>query len=222
LRTWYILVISQVKKCPALRGPWRANRKCDVKAIASGANPSGLGRGVQRNDGPVFKTKGGESFRAPHCRKERYSPARRLTIAERLLRCRDHDQLALCRPGSLGVPAPGVSDFEARGSACIVHSAQEYRCEEAFEETARFLQSKGLFESLAEEFETAKLVHEKMDHLIHRDTKDYIRRYVEEAGLEIRDWCDSGHYTDSVVVLRVIKPFDPASALALRPGRRVF
>jgi hypothetical protein len=115
LRTWYILVISQVKKCPALRGPWRANRKCDVKAIASGANPSGLGRGVQRNDGPVFKTKGGESFRAPHCRKERYSPARRLTIAERLLRCRDHDQLALCRPGSLGVPAPGVSDFEAQG-----------------------------------------------------------------------------------------------------------
>jgi SAM-dependent methyltransferase len=84
------------------------------------------------------------------------------------------------------------------------------------------LQSKGLFESLAEEFETAKLVHEKMDHLIHRDTKDYIRRYVEEAELEIRDWCDSGHYTDSVVVLRVIKPFDPASALALRPGRRVF
>jgi hypothetical protein len=115
-----------------------------------------------------------------------------------------------------------VSDLEARRSDRAVDSAPEYRYEKTFEEAARFLQSKGPFESLAEEFETAKLVHEKMDHLIHRDTKDYIRRYVEEAGLEIRDWCDSGHYTGSVVVLRVIKPFDPASALALRPGRRVF
>jgi ubiquinone/menaquinone biosynthesis C-methylase UbiE len=67
------------------------------------------------------------------------------------------------------------------------------------------LQSKGLFESLAEEFETAKLVHEKMDHLIHRDTKEDIRRYVEEAGLEIRDWRDS-EYADSVVVVKAVKP----------------
>ena len=35
------------------------------------------------------------------------------------------------------------------------------------------LQSKGLFESLAEEFETAKLVHEKMDKL---DPPEYKRR----------------------------------------------
>ena len=67
------------------------------------------------------------------------------------------------------------------------------------------LQSKGLFESLAEEFETAKLVHEKMDHLIHRDTKEDIRRYVEEAGLEIRDWRDS-EYADAVVVVKAVKP----------------
>ena|GEM_PF-2896818 len=67
------------------------------------------------------------------------------------------------------------------------------------------LQSKGLFESLAEDFETAKLVHEKMDHLIHRDTKEEIRRYIEEAGLEIRDWRDS-EYADAVVVVTAVKP----------------
>jgi hypothetical protein len=67
------------------------------------------------------------------------------------------------------------------------------------------LQSKGLFESLAEEFQTAKLVHEKMDHLIHRDTKEEIRRYIQEAGLEIRDWRDS-EYADAVVVVKAVKP----------------
>ena len=67
------------------------------------------------------------------------------------------------------------------------------------------LQSKGLYESLAEEFETAKLVHEKMDHLIHRDTKEDIRRYVEEAGLEICDWRDA-EYADAVVVVKAVKP----------------
>ena len=67
------------------------------------------------------------------------------------------------------------------------------------------LQSKGLFESLAEEFETAKLVHEKMDNLIHRNTKEEIRRYIQEAGLEIRDWRDS-EYADAVVVVKAVKP----------------
>ena len=67
------------------------------------------------------------------------------------------------------------------------------------------LQSKGLYESLVEEFETAKLVHEKMDHLIHRDTKEDIRRYVEEAGMEIQDWRDS-EYADAVVVVKAVKP----------------
>jgi ubiquinone/menaquinone biosynthesis C-methylase UbiE len=67
------------------------------------------------------------------------------------------------------------------------------------------LQSKGLLESLAEEFETAKLVHEKMDHLIHRDSKEDIQRYVGEAGLEICDWRD-GEYADAVVVVTAVKP----------------
>ena len=67
------------------------------------------------------------------------------------------------------------------------------------------LQSKGLFKSLAEEFETVKLVHEKMDHLIHRDTKDEIRGYLQNAGFEIQGWRDS-EYADSVVVVKAIKP----------------
>jgi ubiquinone/menaquinone biosynthesis C-methylase UbiE len=67
------------------------------------------------------------------------------------------------------------------------------------------LQSRGLFESLAEEFETARLVHEKMDHLIHRDTKEDIRNYIEEAGLEICDWRES-EYADAVVMIKAVKP----------------
>lgn len=67
------------------------------------------------------------------------------------------------------------------------------------------LECKGLFEPFAEEFETAKLVHEKMDHLIHRDTKDDIRGYLRDAGLEIQEWRDS-EYVDSVVVVKAVKP----------------
>ena len=67
------------------------------------------------------------------------------------------------------------------------------------------LQSKGLFESLASEFETAKLVHEKMDYLIHRDTKEEIRNYISKAGFEIQDWRDN-EYVDTVVVAKAVKP----------------
>ena len=45
----------------------------------------------------------------------------------------------------------------------------------------------------------------KWHHLIHRDTKEDIRRYVEEAGLEIHDWRDS-EYADAVVVVTAVKP----------------
>jgi hypothetical protein len=103
------------------------------------------------------------------------------------------------------VPAPGLSDFEARRSACVSTPHRNTDVKKLLKKLRDVLQSKGLFESLAEEFETAKLVHEKMDHLIHRDTKEDIRRYVEEAGLEIRDWCD-GAYADSVVVVTAVKP----------------
>ena len=67
------------------------------------------------------------------------------------------------------------------------------------------LQAKGLLESLAEEFETVKLVHDKMDHLIHRDTKEDIQRYLQEAGFEIRDWRDS-EYAGAVVMVKAVKP----------------
>ena len=67
------------------------------------------------------------------------------------------------------------------------------------------LQGRGVFSSLAEEFETVRLVHEKMDHLIHRDTKADIRAYLENAGFEIKAWRD-GEYVDSVVVVTAVKP----------------
>jgi ubiquinone/menaquinone biosynthesis C-methylase UbiE len=66
------------------------------------------------------------------------------------------------------------------------------------------LQGKGLFKSLAEEFEMVKLVHAKMDHLIHRDTKADIRGYLQSTGFEIQDWRDS-EYAESVVVVKAVK-----------------
>ena len=67
------------------------------------------------------------------------------------------------------------------------------------------LHSKGLLNALAEEFQTAKLVHEKMAQLIHRDTKEDIRRYLNEAGFEISEWRDS-EYADAVVIVKAVKP----------------
>jgi ubiquinone/menaquinone biosynthesis C-methylase UbiE len=67
------------------------------------------------------------------------------------------------------------------------------------------LRSNGLFESLAEEFETLKLVHEKMDHMIHRDSKAEIRGYLQSAGFEIQDFRDN-EYVESVVVVKAVKP----------------
>jgi hypothetical protein len=120
------------------------------------------------------------------------------------------------------VPAPGVSDFEAQGVLALSTPHENTDVKKLLKKLRDFFSRKVLSSPSPKSLKPQSSFIEKMDHLIHRDTKDYIRRYVEEAGLEIRDWCDSGHYTDSVVVLRVIKPFDPASALALRPGRRVF
>ncbi len=66
------------------------------------------------------------------------------------------------------------------------------------------LEKKGLFESLKMNFEAAKLVHEKMTDLIHRDTKDDIRQMIEQAGFTIDDWRD-GEYAGAVVVVKAIK-----------------
>jgi hypothetical protein len=62
------------------------------------------------------------------------------------------------------------------------------------------LQSKGRFESLVAEFETAKLVHEKMDGLIRPGTRNRYDSYLENR-TEIRDWRDS-EYADLVVVVK--------------------
>ena len=98
-----------------------------------------------------------------------------------------------------------MPDLEAGGMLVLSTPHRDTDVKKVLTKMRDVLQSKGLFESLAEEFETAKLVHEKMDHLIHRDTKEEIRRYIQEAGLEIRDWHDS-EYADAVVVVKAVKP----------------
>ena len=67
---------------------------------------------------------------------------------------------------------------------------------------------KGLLGNLKINLEAAQKAHKKMDQLINRDSKEDIRRYIEEAGFEIedeqRDWRDR-EYVDSVVVVRARK-----------------
>jgi hypothetical protein len=57
-----------------------------------------------------------------------------------------------------------------------------------------------LIENPAPVFSPIYLGTEKLRH----EAKEDIRRYIEEAGLEIRDWRDS-EYADSVVVVTAVK-----------------
>jgi len=66
------------------------------------------------------------------------------------------------------------------------------------------LEGKNLFEPLQINFKTARQAHDKMINLIHRDTKDDIRQYVEDAGFRIEDWHDK-EYAEAVVVVKAIK-----------------
>ncbi|MGH7843618.1 MAG: hypothetical protein ACREQW_00390 [Candidatus Binatia bacterium] len=103
------------------------------------------------------------------------------------------------------MPASGMPDPEAWGVLMLSTPHRNGDVKKLLTKLGTVLQAKGLLESLAEEFETVKLVHEKMDRLIHRDTKEDIRRYLVEAGLEIRDWRDR-EYADAVVMVKAAKP----------------
>ena len=73
-----------------------------------------------------------------------------------------------------------------------------------FDAIRRQLTDKGLYEELRENVEDAYRRHEEMEELIHRDTKEDIRRYIETVGFEIKDWHDS-EYVDAVVVIKAVK-----------------
>ena len=63
---------------------------------------------------------------------------------------------------------------------------------------------KALWPALRESLEEAFERHSAMMEKIHRDTKDDIRRYLENAGFAVEDWLD-GQYAGSVVVVKAVK-----------------
>lgn len=73
-----------------------------------------------------------------------------------------------------------------------------------FAEIRAALERKNRFDDLKLIFEAARESHAEMDDLIHRDTKDQIREYIEEAGFVIEDWHEK-EYADAVVVVKAIK-----------------
>lgn len=68
------------------------------------------------------------------------------------------------------------------------------------------LTKKNAFTQLAAEFANATLVHRQLETLIHRDSPNDVKRYVEEAGFQISDW-QEGEYVESVIVVKAMKPF---------------
>jgi len=69
-----------------------------------------------------------------------------------------------------------------------------------FSRMREVLQSKGLWEELQDDHRQARARHEKMDALIHRDTKEDIRSYLEQAGFSVRNWYDD-EYVGAVVIV---------------------
>jgi SAM-dependent methyltransferase len=67
------------------------------------------------------------------------------------------------------------------------------------------LEGKNKFDELKREYLAAKDVHRRMLHLIHRDTREDIRRYLEDVGFTIVDWHDH-EYVGAVVVIKALKP----------------
>jgi ubiquinone/menaquinone biosynthesis C-methylase UbiE len=78
--------------------------------------------------------------------------------------------------------------------------------EKLFSRMAAELLEKGLFERLQQNFESARARHEAMSHLIVRDAKDDIRRYLEATGFTIAndDWQEN-RYVDAVIVVKAVK-----------------
>ena len=66
------------------------------------------------------------------------------------------------------------------------------------------LEQKGMFEQLRTSFETARERHRELDSLIHNDTKNEIREYIEKAGFAVEEWHDK-EYADAVVVVKARK-----------------
>ncbi|MHC4535786.1 MAG: class I SAM-dependent methyltransferase [Planctomycetota bacterium] len=62
------------------------------------------------------------------------------------------------------------------------------------------LKSKGKWEELKDDFRQARNRHREMDGLIHRDSKEDIRSYIEQAGFSIKKWLD-GEYVGAVVIV---------------------
>ena len=67
---------------------------------------------------------------------------------------------------------------------------------------------KGILAEFRATLEDVRRRHEQMMGKIHRDSKEDIRRYLEDAGFDIEEWLDD-QYAGAVVVVKAVKVRDP-------------
>jgi ubiquinone/menaquinone biosynthesis C-methylase UbiE len=66
------------------------------------------------------------------------------------------------------------------------------------------LERKRKFAELKGNYDDARAVHARMNDRIHRDSKEDIRRYLDQTGFDVVDWHDN-EYVNSVVVVKAVK-----------------
>lgn len=94
--------------------------------------------------------------------------------------------------------------LKPRGVIALSTSHRDTDVERLFDALKDELVDKGEFEAMRPHWEEALEAHKQMESEIHRDTKDDIRRYLEEVGFSVQDWHDS-EYVDAVVVVKAVK-----------------
>jgi ubiquinone/menaquinone biosynthesis C-methylase UbiE len=95
--------------------------------------------------------------------------------------------------------------LQAGGRLVLSTSHRNTDVDKLFMRMQDVLERKNLFSQLSPNFHDARERHKKMEALIHRDTQQDIRGYLEGAGFRIVDWREK-EYTDAVVVVEALKP----------------
>jgi SAM-dependent methyltransferase len=81
---------------------------------------------------------------------------------------------------------------------------RETDVDQLFAQMRLVLERKRKFAELKGNYDDARAVHARMNERIHRDTKEQIRRYLDQTGFDVMDWHDK-EYVNSVVVVKAVK-----------------
>lgn len=84
-------------------------------------------------------------------------------------------------------------------------SHQETDVGALFDKMEKVLRRRKVFDQLEPQFKDALARHQQMDALIHRDSREQIRQWIDDTGFELKTWNDD-IYTGAVVVVEAQKP----------------